>query len=99
MIGLPVTLAVVRPRLPRQSPSIDLGIIHDILNCSGGHIEVESDPKWGILRAGAVMRDMPAWIDPDFFVEVPLERTYQTTWDICPPDFRYLVEHGKLPDE
>ena len=48
---------------------------------------------------GAVMRDMPAWIDPDFFVEVPLERTYQAAWDVCPPDFRYLIEHGKLPDE
>ena len=51
------------------------------------------------FRVGAVMRDMPAWIDPDFFVEVPLERTYQAAWDVCPPDFRYLVEHGKLPDE
>ncbi len=51
------------------------------------------------FRVGAVMRDMPAWIDPDFFVEVPLERTYQAAWDVCPADFRYLVEYGKLPDE
>ena len=51
------------------------------------------------FRVGAAMRDMPAWIDPDFFVDVPLERTYQAAWDVCPSDFRYLVEHGKLPDE
>jgi hypothetical protein len=30
------------------------------------------------FRAGATMPDMPAWIDPDSFVEVPLERTYQS---------------------
>ena len=50
-------------------------------------------------RVGAVMADMPAWIDPDLYVEVPLERTYQSAWDVCPSDYRYLVEHGRLPDE
>ncbi len=51
------------------------------------------------FRVGAKMPDMPAWIDADSFVEVPLERTYQSAWDECPSDFRYLVEHGRLPDE
>jgi len=51
------------------------------------------------FRVGATLIDMPAWIDPDTFVEVPLERTYQAAWDTCPSDFRYLVEHGKLPGE
>ncbi len=47
----------------------------------------------------AVMPDMPAWIDADSFVHVPLERTYQAAWDVCPEDYRYLVEHGRLPEE
>jgi len=51
------------------------------------------------FRVGEKMPDMPAWIDPDSFVEVPLERTYQSAWDVCPADYRYLVEHGRLPDE
>jgi hypothetical protein len=51
------------------------------------------------LRVGAVMPDMPAWIDPDSFVEVPLEASYRTAWEVCPADFRYLVEHGRLPGE
>ena len=51
------------------------------------------------FRVGAAMPDMPAWIDPDTFVNVPLERTYQSAWDVCPADFRYLVEHGRLPEE
>jgi hypothetical protein len=51
------------------------------------------------FRVGAALTDMPAWIDSDEFVEVPLEQTYQETWAVCPPDYRYLVEHGRLPDE
>ena len=51
------------------------------------------------LRVGAELPDMPAWLDADFFVNVPLERTYSAAWDVCPGDFRYLVEHGTLPDE
>jgi hypothetical protein len=48
---------------------------------------------------GAALTDMPAWIDPDEFVEVPLERAYRAAWDASPADFRHLVEHGRLPDE
>jgi hypothetical protein len=51
------------------------------------------------LRVGAELRDMPAWLDTDLYVNVPLERTYRAAWDVCPADFRYLVEHGTPPDE
>jgi hypothetical protein len=51
------------------------------------------------FRVGAAMPDMPAWIDPDSHVPVPLERTYQAAWDVCPADYRFLVEHCRLPDE
>ncbi len=51
------------------------------------------------LRAGAAIPDMPAWIDTDEFVEVPLERAYRAAWEASPADYRYLVEHGRLPDE
>jgi len=48
---------------------------------------------------GHVLPDMPAYLDADHHVAVPLESTYQTTWETCPADMRYLVEHGKLPGE
>ena len=51
------------------------------------------------FRVGADLPEMPAWLDTDLYVYVPLEPTYQVAWDVCPPDFRYLVEHGALPDE
>jgi Protein of unknown function (DUF4058) len=51
------------------------------------------------FRAGAELPDMPAWLDADLYVNVPLEPTYQAAWNVCPSDFRYLVEHGALPDE
>ena len=34
-------------RQSRHSPGIGLRIVKDILTRAGGHIEVESDPKWG----------------------------------------------------
>jgi hypothetical protein len=51
------------------------------------------------FRVGAALRDMPAWLDADYYVDVPLEPAYQTAWENCPADMRYLVEHGRLPDE
>ena len=33
------------------------------------------------------------------YVNVPLEAAYRAAWDVCPSDFRYLIEHGTLPDE
>lgn len=50
-------------------------------------------------RVGAALPDMAAWLDPDEYVYVPLERAYCAAWEACPADYRYLVEHGKLPDE
>lgn len=51
------------------------------------------------FRVGADLPDMPAWLDTDLYVYVPLESSYQAAWGVCPADFRYLVEHGALPDE
>ncbi len=51
------------------------------------------------LRVGAELPDMPAWLDIDLYVNVPLERTYRAAWEVCPVDFRRLVEDGALPDE
>jgi len=48
---------------------------------------------------GAVLPDMPAYLDSRYYVPVPLEAAYQSAWDTCPADMRYLVEHGRLPDE
>jgi hypothetical protein len=51
------------------------------------------------LRVGAKLPDMPAWLDPDLYVNVPLESTYSAAWNVCPPDFRHLVEHGVVAGE
>ncbi len=65
------------------------------------------DPAAGVLpvayleaaRVGGPLPDMPAWLDPDVYVNVPLEPAYQAAWETCPADYRYLVEHGRLPDD
>lgn len=51
------------------------------------------------IGVGNVLPDMPAYLDRDGYVPVPLEATYQQAWGTCPPDFREVVETGKLPGE
>ncbi|HEX3150625.1 MAG TPA: hypothetical protein VHR66_21285 [Gemmataceae bacterium] len=34
----------------------------------------------------------------DLHVEVPLEETYQTAWQLSPEPYRHAVETGELPD-
>lgn len=51
------------------------------------------------VAVGDVLPDMPAYLDYDSYVPVPLEATYQAAWATCPADMRTLVETGKLPDE
>jgi hypothetical protein len=46
-----------------------------------------------------VLPDMPGWLDEDSYVPVPLESTYQTTWNSCPEDMREAVERGEMPDD
>lgn len=50
------------------------------------------------FRVGVAIPDMPAWLDADSYVMVPLERTYLETWNAAPTDYRFLIEHGRLPD-
>lgn len=47
-----------------------------------------------------LLSDMPAYLDADSYVLVPLEATYQATWASCPEAMREAVENGEpLPDE
>lgn len=51
------------------------------------------------IGVGDLLPDMPAYLERNGYVSVPLEATYQATWATCPADFRVLVETGKLPGE
>jgi hypothetical protein len=51
------------------------------------------------VAVGDTMPDMPAYLDLDSYVPVPLEATYQAAWASCPEDMRETVETGRLPDE
>lgn len=51
------------------------------------------------VGVGDVFPDMPAYLDFRGHVSVPLETTYQQTWNGCPAAMRTLVETGRLPDD
>ncbi len=46
------------------------------------------------VAVGDLMPDMPLFLTPEAHILVPLESTYQTTWEICPEPIRDLVEAG-----
>jgi hypothetical protein len=50
------------------------------------------------VGVGDPLPDGPAYLDPDSWVPVPLESTYQATWASCPEDMREAVERGAPPD-
>ncbi len=51
------------------------------------------------VGVGETLPDMPAYLDQHSYVPVPLEATYQTTWDSCPEDMRDVVEHGEAMED
>jgi hypothetical protein len=52
-----------------------------------------------LIGVGDILPDMPAYLDHNGYVPVPLETTYQAAWATCPADLRELVETGRLPGE
>jgi hypothetical protein len=61
--------------------------------------ELETTAYVEFVGVGDPLPDMPAWLDHDGYVSVPLEESYQAAWRTCPADLRHWVETGKLPDE
>jgi hypothetical protein len=41
---------------------------------------------------------MPLFLANSWHVPVPLESTYQATWDASPEDYRVAVETGVMPE-
>jgi hypothetical protein len=50
------------------------------------------------VAVGDVLREMPLFLTQDLYVNVPLETTYQATWEASPEDFRTAVETGVMPE-
>ena len=50
------------------------------------------------VGVGDTLPDMPLILAPAFHVMVPLEKTYQSTWEASPEAYRVAVDTGVLPD-
>jgi Protein of unknown function (DUF4058) len=49
------------------------------------------------VAVGDPLPDMPLFLTSDLHVMVPLEPTYQATWEACPEELRLAVETGIVP--
>lgn len=69
--------------------------------------EAGSAQNWYVetVGIGDTLPDMPLFLTDGWYVPVPLESTYQTTWQATPEDYRHAIETGVLsnpegyPDE
>jgi Protein of unknown function (DUF4058) len=50
------------------------------------------------IGVGDVLPDMPLFLANSWHVPVPLESTYQATWDASPEDYRVAIETGVMPE-
>jgi len=44
------------------------------------------------IAVGDRLPDMPLFLEDEFYILVPLEETYQTTWNVLPAELRRLLE-------
>ena len=51
------------------------------------------------IGVGDIKPDMPLFLASELNIKVPLELTYQATWDATPEEMRTAVETGVLPVE
>ena len=49
------------------------------------------------IAVGETLPDMPLFLASGLHVQVPLESTYEATWDATPQELRVAVETGVLP--
>ncbi len=50
------------------------------------------------IGVGEVMPDMPLFLANSWHVPVPLELTYESTWNACPEELRVAVATGVIPE-
>ena len=43
------------------------------------------------VAVGDQFPDMPLFLDGEFYIQVPLEETYQATWNVLPAELRQLL--------
>jgi hypothetical protein len=60
---------------------------------------IETTAYIELVAVGDALPDMPAYLDQDSYVPIPLEATYLAAWAKCPGDMRELVETGRLSGE
>ena len=50
------------------------------------------------VTVGDELPEMPIFLSDSLYALVPLEPTYEATWDAQPEELRLAVETGVLPD-
>src|SRR5206468_8463023 len=79
---------------PSVPPSFPTRRSSDLSYETGGERAAYVEP----VAVGDALPDMPLFLTYYLHVMVPLEPTYQATWDASPEEMRIAVETGHLPE-
>jgi hypothetical protein len=108
--GIHVLVIDLLPPTPRDPSGIHKVIWDEIeekdFTLPEGKDRILASYETGSVRAyyveaigiGDALPDMPLFLTNSWHVPVPLEPTYQTTWDASPEDYRTAVETGVMPE-
>jgi hypothetical protein len=109
-VGIHVLVIDLFPPTPRDPLGIHKAIWDEIeereFALPEGKDRILASYETGALQAyyveaigvGDILPDMPLFLTNGWQVPVPLESTYQTTWNSSPEDFRVAVEPGVMPE-
>ena len=94
--GIPITRYCDEQRLsPKQRLELFVPVCQAIQHAhQKGIIRRDIKPSVGV---GDVLPDMPIFLRPQHYVPVPLEATYQTTWNVFPTALKGLLETPANP--
>ena len=78
--------------LERLDDAADAPPAHEPLTLASYVADYSVTAYWEHLAFGAVLPDMPLFLDPDIYINVPLEGTYQEAWRGTPARWREVLE-------
>ena len=109
--GIHVLIIDLFPPTPRDPFGIHKAIWDEIeekdFTLPEGKDRILASYETGDVRAyyvepvgvGDALPEMPLFLADSFYVPVPLESTYQATWNASPEGYRAAVETGVMPEE
>ena len=82
---------------PFSDRKIRVGIVGHGVCKFGLEFGLQHHPNVELVAVSDPLPEMPLFLTPEVYVQVPLEPTYQQAWDGMPAYWREVIERGEGP--